>query len=268
VPEETVPDASALLAAYDAAARRPHVAALPTGVIVEEDGPVTRVWYPERGFVSTPADLDLPADELDALVARQRDAFAARGRSVEWKTWDYDRPADLPARLVAAGFAPEDPETVLVAPVEALLDLPTDAPAGLTVRETRTEQDARRVAQLQTQVWGEDWSWLAEDLFSRSQGEQPLVRVFVAEDGDRLVAAGWLSLVPESGFAGLWGGTTLPTHRRRGVYRCLVARRAHLAAGLGVRHLQVDASPDSRPLLERFGFTAVATTTPYVFPPA
>jgi len=268
VPEETVPDRSTLLAAYDAAARRPHVAALPTGVIVEEDGPVSRVWYPERGFVSTPADLDVAGAELDALIARQRDAFTARGRSVEWKTWDYDRPADLPARLAAAGFVPEDPETVLVAPVDALLGLPTEAPDGLTVRESCAAEDCRRVAELQTEVWGDDWSWLAEDLFSRAQGPGPLVRILLVEDAGRLVAAGWLSLVPETGFAGLWGGSTLASHRRRGVYRCLVARRAQLAAGLGVRYLQVDASPDSRPLLERFGFVAVATTTPYVFPPA
>lgn len=268
MPDATAPDTAALLAAYDAAARRPHVAALPTGVIVEEDGPVSRVWYPERGFVSTPADLDLPVGELDALIARQRDAFAARGRSVEWKTWDYDRPADLPARLAAAGFAPEDPETVLVAPVETLLGLSPDAPAGLTVRESCTAEDTRRIAGLQSEVWGEDWSWLADDLFSRSQGHGPLVRILVVEDADRLVAAGWLSLVPETGFAGLWGGSTLPAYRRRGVYRCLVARRAQLAAGLSVRYLQVDASPDSRPLLERFGFVAVATTTPYVFEPA
>ncbi|WP_208971817.1 GNAT family N-acetyltransferase [Kineococcus rubinsiae] len=266
MPDAIAPDTASLLAAYDAAARRPHVAALPTGVIAEEDGPLTRVWYPERGFVSTPADLGVTGPELDALIARQRDAFTARGRSLEWKTWDYDTPADLPERLRAAGFAAEDPETVLVAEVDALLQLPTDVPEGLTVRETCSEQDARRVAELQTEIWGDDWSWLAEDLFSRSQGEQPLVRILVAEEGDRMVAAGWLSLVPESGFAGLWGGSTLPTHRRRGVYRCLVARRAQLAAGLGVRYLQVDASPDSRPLLERFGFVAVATTTPFVYP--
>nr|WP_276610711.1 GNAT family N-acetyltransferase [Kineococcus siccus] len=121
---------------------------------------------------------------------------------------------------------------------------------------------------MQTRVWGDDWSWLAADLFSRAQGEGPLVRIVLAEDGDQLVSAGWLSLVPDSGFAGLWGGSTLPSHRGRGAYRCLVARRARIAAGLGVRHLHVDASPDSRPLLERFGFTAVATTTPYVYPPA
>jgi hypothetical protein len=36
----------------------------------------------------------------------------------------------------------------------------------------------------------------------------------------------------------------------------------------GARLLQVDASDDSRPILERLGFVAVTTTTPYVWAPA
>lgn len=39
------------------------------------------------------------------------------------------------------------------------------------------------------------------------------------------------------------------------------------AAARGVRFLQVDASDDSRPILERLGFVAITTTTPYVWTP-
>jgi hypothetical protein len=35
----------------------------------------------------------------------------------------------------------------------------------------------------------------------------------------------------------------------------------------GYRYLQVDASPQSRPILERLGFTSLALTTPYVWSP-
>ncbi len=47
-----------------------------------------------------------------------------------------------------------------------------------------------------------------------------------------------------------------------------MARRAEAATERGVRYLQVDASDDSRPILERLGFVAVTTTTPYVWDPA
>jgi hypothetical protein len=46
-----------------------------------------------------------------------------------------------------------------------------------------------------------------------------------------------------------------------------VAHRAGLAVAAGFRYLQVDASADSRPILERLGFAVVATTTPYIWTP-
>jgi hypothetical protein len=44
---------------------------------------------------------------------------------------------------------------------------------------------------------------------------------------------------------------------RWGDYRALVAHRANLAAERGRRYIEVDASDDSRPILERLGFVAV-----------
>ncbi|HEY3017227.1 MAG TPA: GNAT family N-acetyltransferase, partial [Gaiellaceae bacterium] len=58
-----------------------------------------------------------------------------------------------------------------------------------------------------------------------------------------------------------------PEWRRRGIYRALVAYRARLAERRGRRYLQVDASDESRPILERLGFVAVTTTTPFVWSP-
>jgi hypothetical protein len=46
-----------------------------------------------------------------------------------------------------------------------------------------------------------------------------------------------------------------------------VRRRAQLAAERGRRYLQVDASADSQPILERLGFQAVTHTRPYVWSP-
>jgi GNAT superfamily N-acetyltransferase len=68
-------------------------------------------------------------------------------------------------------------------------------------------------------------------------------------------------------FVTFWGGATLPAWRGRGIYRALVAHRAQLAAERGRRYIEVDASDDSRPILERLGFVAVTTTTPYVWSP-
>ena len=62
------------------------------------------------------------------------------------------------------------------------------------------------------------------------------------------------------------GGGTLPGWRGRGVFGSLVAHRAALASSRGFRYLQVDATPESRPILQRLGFVELATTTPFTHP--
>ena len=91
--------------------------------------------------------------------------------------------------------------------------------------------------------------------------------IVVAEAGPTIVCAAWIRFEGDTEFATLWGGATLPEWRRRGIYRATVAYRARLAAGRGFRYLETDASEDSRPILERLGFTAVTTTTPYIWSP-
>jgi GNAT superfamily N-acetyltransferase len=81
------------------------------------------------------------------------------------------------------------------------------------------------------------------------------------------VCSARIEFYPGTDFAGLWGGGTEPEWRGRGVYRALVAERARLAAERGFRFLQVDATADSRPILERLGFRMLATTTPHVWEP-
>ena len=88
----------------------------------------------------------------------------------------------------------------------------------------------------------------------------------VAFAGDVPISAGRVELPAGTDFASLWGGGTLPDWRRRGVFRSLVAHRAAIASAAGFRYLQVDAMPDSRPILKRLGFVELATTTPFIYP--
>jgi hypothetical protein len=142
---------SVLLAAYDDQLRgASETADVPTS----QDGPVIRVEYPNRGFVSYRSLDGVDGADLDALIARQRDFFAAKGQAVEWKLRGHDLPAALPDRL-----------------------------------------------------------------------------------------------------------------RGRGIYKALVAVRAARAVELGYKYLQVDASDDSSPILQRLGFHPVTTTTPWVHTP-
>ncbi|WP_235039041.1 GNAT family N-acetyltransferase [Kibdelosporangium aridum] len=251
-----------LLEAYDRHVRPSEWADLEEDADIEPDGPIVRILRPHQGFISMPRDIS--DVDVDALIARQRDFFAARSQSVEWKTRAHDLPADLPSRLLAAGFRPEDKETVMIGDAATYAADPV-VPAGVTIRQTDSDEDMRRIGKMNVGVWGEGVNWLA-DLLIRRKNQWT---VFVAEAGGEVVSAGWMMPKQDKEFAGLLGGTTAASWRGRGIYRALVSYRAKVAVQMGIRYLWVDASDDSRPILERLGFTPVTTTTPYVWnPPA
>ncbi|MCT9080898.1 GNAT family N-acetyltransferase [Streptomyces fulvoviolaceus] len=255
-----------LLAAYDDQMRGapPNP---PAGVTYEHDGPLLRIVGQFRGLVSGPRDLGVAGDALDGLIARQRDFFAARGEAVEWKTRSHDVPADLTDRLRAAGFVPEEQETVLVGRAAEMAVGQPVLPDGVALRQVTEDADMRRIAAMESAVWEQDWSWLAEDLIGRVATAPGEIAVYVAEAGGEVVSAAWLVFRAGTEFAGMWGGSTLAGWRGRGIYRALVAVRAELAVSRGVTYLQVDASDDSAPILRRLGFPPVTTTTPYVWTP-
>lgn len=265
-----MPDESELLAAYDAQLRDYVPDRLPTGARAERDGPVLRLFgLGGRGFVVYRDLGGLEGADLDDLIARQVRVFAERGERFEWKLHGHDRPPDLPRRLRAAGFVPEDEETVVIAPVDEVAG-PLRLPEGVSLREVTERSDFDRIAAVQPDIWQYDDeapTWLAESLESEKRADPHYLTVVVAEADRAVVCAAWVRFEEGTDFVTLWGGGTVPAWRGRGIYRATVAYRASLAAGRGFRFIEVDASSDSRPILERLGFVAVTTTTPYVWSP-
>jgi GNAT superfamily N-acetyltransferase len=256
-----------LLAAYHRQVRGALPGAQPDGVTVDRDGPLLRVsGGAHHGWVEYRDLGGLSGAALDELIKRTCEHFGSLGQVFEWKTHSYDEPADLPRRLASAGFVPGEVETVVIGLAEELTEAPA-LPAGVSIRQAVDRVDFERIGALDTEIWNEDWSWLADDLADRHAADPEHIAIFVAEAGSELVSAAWLVRDPASEFAGLWGGGTRADWRSRGIYRALVARRAQLAVRSGARYLQVDASADSAPILQRLGFVAVATTTPYLWTP-
>jgi hypothetical protein len=89
------------------------------------------------------------------------------------------------------------------------------------------------------------------------------MELWVGEAGGEIVTAGRLEPVPNSEFAGIWGGATREEWRGRGIYRALTAGRARSAIAMGKTLIHSDSTEFSRPILERSGLLAVSTTTPY-----
>lgn len=254
-----------LLALHDDQVRGTIASRMPSTWTSSWDGPVLQVATPRRGLAFA-RDVDgLSTEDLAALIRRVRDRSAALGLAVEWKTYGHDRP-DLTERLRLAGFTPEDEQTVVIG-LATELTSSGEAPDGVSIRPTTDADDLRRIAAMESAVWGLDCSWLADDLGDRVASAPENIVVLVAEAADEVVSAAWLVVMPGTEFAGLWGGATLAPWRGRGIYRALVALRARIAVERSIPYLLVDASKDSRPVLQRLGMHAVGTTTPWVWRP-
>ncbi len=259
-------DIPAVLAAHDTQVRRSRV--VPAGFVAEDLGRVARVTAPPGSDSSYVEWSGLDEESADAEIAAQLAYFAGLGQAFEWKTYGRDRPADLGARLTAAGFEAEDPEAFVVGEVADVLAATDghDAVDGVEIRPA-LEADQPGMAALTAAVWGHDSTAMLRELFAEQRGAPAELEILVAIAGGEIVSDGWVRLPAGVDFASLWGGSTLPGWRGRGIYRALVRRRALLARAAGHRFLQVDCTPDSRPILERLGMEAIDTTTPYRWRP-
>jgi GNAT superfamily N-acetyltransferase len=219
---------------------------------------------------------DLDESTADAAIEAALAHFGPLGREFEWKHYAYDRPADLTDRLRAHGFQPDEEEALIIGEVAVVRDRLAAAPQpeGITFRRLRTDPegaalDWQGVNDLTRAVWDEDGTGMNAAIAASiaADPEGTSMWVAVADDGT-VVCAARANFHRGTDFASLWGGSTLAEYRGRGIYKALVSRRADEAAERGFRFLQVDASPDSRPILERLGLRTLTSTTPWMWRPA
>lgn len=262
-------DPADALRLFDAQLRRHAPPESPTTRIDTGDGVVRQVGAgPHEWCGIVWSDLD--ETTADAAIAAQvrwlHDSREAAGREFEWKTYSHDRPADLGERLLAAGFEPEAPETLMVAEIAEVAELTRGAelPDGVRLEPVEDAAGVDLAAAVHEQAFGASAERLRARMLDQVRDSAGTVSIVLAMAGDVPVCAARMEFVPGTDFAGLWGGGTVQEWRGRGIYRALVAHRARLAAARGYRYLQVDASEDSRPILQRLGFTALSVTTPYL----
>ncbi|WP_030676281.1 GNAT family N-acetyltransferase [Streptomyces cellulosae] len=254
-------DHTAVLALYDRDMREGAQAGDP-GARIERVGQVVRQVSSALGWNGVVWS-DLDDSSADAAIAEQIAHYHALGLAFEWKLYGHDLPVDLGQRLKAAGFTPEPEETLMIGEVA---DLPLDAgpPEGIRFLPVTDRAGVDLVADVHAKAFGTDSSRLRHQLLARLTEDPDSVVAVVALDGDTPVSAARMEFVPGTRFAGLWGGGTVEGWRGRGIYRALVAHRARAALDRGYRYLQVDASAQSRPILERLGFQPLSTTMPYI----
>lgn len=200
---------------------------------------------------------DLDEHNVEQTIQEQLAYFDAIGQDFEWKLYDYDQPPDLKERLAAHGFEIEEPEAIMV------LDL-RQAPAALfqpirhDLRRITNPEALQDVRQIEEQVWDTDETDLIEYLAGGLTDHPDQLSIYVAYIDNVPASSGWIYFPKRSRFASLWGGSTVEQYRKQGLYTALLAVRAQEARERGVEYLTVDASPMSRPILEKFGFEVIA----------
>jgi ribosomal protein S18 acetylase RimI-like enzyme len=251
------------LAAYDAQLRTE--AETQSALSVARLGPLWLATYSGgRGFVTyrdlAGADADTIAQWVADAVAHYRaDPEVTR---FEWKTRGHDDAPGLHDALIANGFVPDGPESIMIGEAR-LLAVDVELPDGVTLRRVEEEADVRAMSEMQDAAFGSNLaSGMTRELLNRLARDDGM-ELWVAEAHGEIVSAGRLEPVHGTEFAGIWGGATLPAWRGRGIYRALTAERARSALRLGKRLMNSDSTEFSRPILERSGFVRVSTTTPY-----
>jgi len=209
----------------------------------------------------------LSASIADTVIHEQIAYFREQAMPFEWKYFSYDTPPDLPERLLAAGLLPEEEEAVMLLPI-------ADAPEQL---RTHPDHDIRRITTAEAMIgadaiheaiWGEK-NRVSQHLLPIIEKNPDSVSLYIAYVDDIAVSYGRVEFPPDPNpVASIWGGSTLPEYRRRGIYTELVAIRMQEAQSRGYSYLNVDANPTtSMPILEKLGFIRICTSIPFIWTP-
>lgn len=256
-------DAASLLAAYDEQLRTD--AETPGAVSVTRHGPLRLVTFSGgQGFITYQNLNGCTSDDIRQLAGEALAHFESNDeiREVEWKSRGHDHAPGLHEALLEHGFAPDEPESIMLGEAQ-LLAVDVALPDGVTLRQVTDEPDVRAMSAMSDEVFGDPVSVdRADSLLKRLAGGTG-TELWVAEANGEIVSAGRLEPVAGTEFAGIWGGSTRPEWRGRGIYRALTAQRARSALRMGKKYIHSDSTEFSRPILERSGLLKVSTTTPY-----
>lgn len=206
---------------------------------------------------------NLADDNAFGVIHDEIAYFQELGQSFEWKLYDYDQPGNLNDILEQSGFRADEPEAVLGMDWRTVAESPCSGP---TAREISDAAEIRDIIRLEEAVWSRSFADLEAKLLRDKKGAPEDLFLYGVYDGGQLVSAAWMYLEPDSLFASLWGGSTLPNYRGLGCYTALLHARGRRAREQGHPYVTVDASAMSRPILERYGFICLAVAQGYQSP--
>ena len=200
---------------------------------------------------------------MDAVIKEQITHFSKFDQPFSWHVYQHDLPQSLPDRLMAQGFAQDDdPDAVLVLDLRSDLPATTVKPAGVEIRRLTQPDQLQDVRRVEQEVLGGDFDWLVKRLADHMEFPEYL-SVYVAYVNEQPVCTGWTYFHPGSQFTSLYGGATVEAQRGHGIYHALLDVRVREARQKGRRIVTTGASPMSRPILVKRGFSLLTHAYAY-----
>ena len=195
-------------------------------------------------------------------IREQVEYFRSIGQPFEWKVYELDQPRSLEAILLAESFAAGEREAFMAFQLRESTPYIAPFDGAWRVERVTSERGVRHVLSVQERVWGRTFEWLYPQLSQTLMREPDELSVYCAYAGDEPIGSGWVEYPEGSRFPELHGGAVLKAWRGRGVFAELLGIRLREAESRRYEFLCVDASPMSRPILEKAGFLHICTTVP------
>jgi hypothetical protein len=258
---------SALLALYDDTMRRNARAA----GYVREANAFTSRYTATSGSLRFILWHQFEASDVESLIDAELTSARGCASSLMWKVYAHDTPASaLEARLVARGFAQEEPSTLMIASVEsvnALLESKAQNKHALNVRELTTAQSLDAYQSIWDDVWPDSPNARYVNDYRELVAQRNPGVVFFAgyASDDEPVTSGYMFHHPNDPISLLCGGATKSKARGRGAYAHMLLARAKTAQARGAQHLAVEASAESEPILKRLGFIELSKLAFYEY---
>ncbi len=212
---------------------------------------------------------DFRESGVAACVEAEFNAVRGHAKVLMWKLYAHDTMHDeLREQLIAHGCNENDHSTLMATPVQSLIDVLSLGQKGTSSRLAIRELVTAKGLDAYQNIWDDVWpdapnSRYVDDYRALIEKHEAGVAFFAGFDGENPVTSGYMFHAPGAPFAMLCGGTTKAAWRRQHAYTGMLTVRAQAALERRAQYLAVEASPESKPILERLGFTALSTLAFY-----
>jgi GNAT superfamily N-acetyltransferase len=200
---------------------------------------------------------------VDAKIDEVLDFFTSRRTSFVWTTGPSTRPADLAAMLEARGFVQVGITTGMAIDVQAVNEqvyVNTD----VIITEVETLDALKAMCEVEKQGFGSSEE-AARRYFntyaSAGFGKGTPWHHYIGRLHDRSVASA--SLLYHAGVAGIYGVSTIPEARRRGIAATITLHALREARNMGYRVAILSPTDMSETIYRRIGFQAYCSLLHY-----